>query len=488
MLVDTDYLPIELIFNLLCICRRPGFPSLISINRALLSRGLWSGSLAEPFRLSFWLRLCQSASLLDEAAIPYPTLLAADWLAWRPDEQFRHLVNAWVQAPDSERVRQERNAAVLRIQEGAALTRIQQRETAGLQILGIYTGQELTPLGEQVLSGQAIPKPPTARWRILEDDRLLAPYPPDWALLWDLEAYLDPLAPGVYSLADQALRLASQRGALEGGEETLHTTALPAVLERGLGHYPPVALLHKLAGQPVIRVLSGTVLEFSSEEEMGRLRRSPAWRRDLEHLLSPRHVFLTPWQAPRVLRRLLRQGFLSEHDLEGLDDASGGEQPEPNQEGVKPARGGFSKADRVYLISLVLLAEGLESPFAPPPGLFAKLSRQMDVSLRASAARWATKALQKISPQPRWLPEIDPPPIPEGELIERLRHAIHKSETIDILYQASNRHTPEYRHVAPLLVEQRGERWYLIAYCHTRRANRTFRLDRMKIVDSIPGT
>lgn len=51
---------------------------------------------------------------------------------------------------------------------------------------------------------------------------------------------------------------------------------------------------------------------------------------------------------------------------------------------------------------------------------------------------------------------------------------------LDILYRAPG-YPAEHRRITPLLIEQRGEQTYVIAYCQTRRAQRTFRLDRMEI-------
>jgi len=106
--------------------------------------------------------------------------------------------------------------------------------------------------------------------------------------------------------------------------------------------------------------------------------------------------------------------------------------------------------------------------------------------LRASAARRAYRAIKHVVPHPYWIPEEEAPPIPEPELIARIERAIEKEQSIDVLYQALGRATPEHRCLSPLVVEQRGLRFYLIAYCHTRRANRTFRLDRLQWLDEPP--
>jgi predicted DNA-binding transcriptional regulator YafY len=72
---------------------------------------------------------------------------------------------------------------------------------------------------------------------------------------------------------------------------------------------------------------------------------------------------------------------------------------------------------------------------------------------------------------------------PKVELLTIIQTAIDREDTVDVLYTASGRHSEEQRHLSPLLIEQRGERYYLVAYCHTRKANRTFRLDRLKLVE-----
>ena len=54
---------------------------------------------------------------------------------------------------------------------------------------------------------------------------------------------------------------------------------------------------------------------------------------------------------------------------------------------------------------------------------------------------------------------------------------------IDVLYRVPG-YPAEHRRITPLLIETRGEYVYVSAYCQNRRAQRTFRLDRIEI----PGT
>ncbi len=79
-----------------------------------------------------------------------------------------------------------------------------------------------------------------------------------------------------------------------------------------------------------------------------------------------------------------------------------------------------------------------------------------------------------------------PTPIPKGRqvpILQLLEKHIQLQQALDILYRAPGYQT-EKRRITPLLIEQRGEYTYIQAYCQNRRANRTFRLDRMEI----PGT
>lgn len=70
--------------------------------------------------------------------------------------------------------------------------------------------------------------------------------------------------------------------------------------------------------------------------------------------------------------------------------------------------------------------------------------------------------------------------VPKLELLEKY---LRLQQAIDVLYRAPG-YPAEQRRITPLIIEQRGEQTYVIAYCQTRRAQRTFRLDRMEI----PGT
>lgn len=76
-----------------------------------------------------------------------------------------------------------------------------------------------------------------------------------------------------------------------------------------------------------------------------------------------------------------------------------------------------------------------------------------------------------------------PTPAPKGKAIPILRlleKHIQLQQAVDILYRLPGCQA-EKRRITPLLIERRGKHTYVSAYCQNRRANRTFRLDRMQI-------
>ena len=466
------YLIIELIFNLLCVCRHLAKPSSQALRRAMYQRGLYFGTFDDLPRFSFWVRLCRNAALLDEAFPPRPTLYVSDWLALSIPNQFSDLLEAWQEAPTRPDLRGIRQQLPRLILEGSELSPTYRKELVGLQALGICESDGLTTFGYMFLNKRLdrLPDEKAKPWQFFNNE-LQVPYPPDWGLLWHLEAFLDPIDPGIYLLSEESQRLAVQRGALEKKPSLLQ------ILERGLGESAPTDLVQRLKAQPLLRILPGTVLEFTSSEELKELRQARTMRRDLNHILSPRHVFLGVNQAPQIINRLHRRGLLAENDIQRFC----------SQDGYEPNDKTFTATERTYLFSLMLIADGLNISLAPPLGLLAKLTTGLGIKLRASAASKAKEMLDQLGPKPDWVPEEEPPPLPTQELVEKIERAIRKELPIDILYQAADRSMPEHRHLTPLLVEQRGLRFYLIAYCHKRRANRTFRLDRMTYLDEPPS-
>lgn len=464
-----DYLPIEVIFNLLCVCRRIQATSTQSIRRAMYRRGLYYGTYDMLPRFSFWIKLCQSAALLDEQLPPRPTLFVPDWLALSLPDQFDHLLDTWYTASSIPRIQRVRRELPQLLLDQEELSQTHRKELIGLQALGFCSDDVLTHFGYHLLTDKStefdLPAPST--WKIVSHE-LHVSYPPEWSLLWELEVYLEPIDPGIYPIDKKAIRKAVQQGEREG------SGSLTSVVERGLQEPLPQDLAQCLESQPTVKVLSGPVLEFSSQDELLALRQNASMRRDLSRILSSHHVHIETWQADRILNRLGRLGLLSEKDIQHYGEEAF---PSPTV---------LSRSDQAYLLSLMIISDGLGVRMSAPPGLLGKLTAGLPMILRTSAARKASKALDEALPRPTWVPEEELPPIPEPQIIEKMESAINKQVSVDVLYQKADQYQAEYRRLTPLMIEQRGLRFYLIAYCHKRRANRTFRLDRLQLLDEPP--
>lgn len=462
------YLPIEVIFNLLCVCRSLRSTSTQAIRRGMYRRGLYYGSYDSIANFGFWVGLCQAAFLLDEGLPPRPTLYAPDWLSMPWVEQFATLVEAWKNMPANPRIQLARAQLITLLLSGEELVTSYQRETGGLEALGLYERGELTFWGSEFLKGTLRLNPNAAvqAWEI-SDDELHIPYPPNWKTLWDLESYLTPIDPGIYALDEKALRRAVQHTENDASD-------LLQILQQGLRESLPQELIRRIESQPILIVLPGLVLEFSSPEELSQLRRNVSIRQEMAAILSPHHVYIETWQAERVLERLQRFGLVSNKDmLSSRRDSL-----------LNQLR--LTNNERAYLLCTLLIQDGLDIPTSAPPGLLAKLTEDLPVVLRAAAARNAKAILEEHMPRSTWLHEEEIPPVPEIYTINRIEEAIQKQQVIDILYQKAAQYHPEYRRVSPLSIEQRNLRFYLIAYCHIRKANRTFRLDRLQLLQEPP--
>ncbi len=418
-------------------------------------------------RVSFWIRLCQAGGLLSKNWPLAPGPLALDWLSWPVARQWRYLLRVWMDIPADPYRRKVRVQLLQNLAGGAVKNwhRKTPEELAGLRYFGLWSSSDLTLLGKVVLVERMhdLPEPVYSPWQ-LYDQELIVNYPSDWRLLWELEVFLVPYRPGHYLLTSAALRRAAQRGDFR---------RLAALLEQASGAPIPVTLQQRLAHTPTARVLPGPVIEFSSPEELAALRAFPAFRPRLEHLLSPRAVALDPSDRT-LLYRFEMMGLLADTSWH----VSPGKAPAKSLSFNEATP---SQADRVYLAGLIRAAEALRFPVSPPDGLLQQLEADLEEFAVRAIERQTQKIVENLSP-PRWAaPEPDFPPHPPGALLETLREAILYEETLEVSYRGPGRPAAEIRRLSPLAIEERGGRTYLLAYCHTRRGNRTFRLDRLTL-------
>jgi hypothetical protein len=94
------------------------------------------------------------------------------------------------------------------------------------------------------------------------------------------------------------------------------------------------------------------------------------------------------------------------------------------------------------------------------------------------------------SPPEDALPHHAQPSVPRplcSDLLPRLRRAIARRRTLEIVYDTGGRGSLDTRRIRPLLLEPHGPHWYLRAYCIRARAERTFRVDRLHHLTIVGG-
>lgn len=194
------------------------------------------------------------------------------------------------------------------------------------------------------------------------------------------------------------------------------------ILQNGLKTSLPASLRAQILNQPALNIATVTILEFSSPAELRQLRQAPALRQHFQQILSPRHASIDPQDQPRILALLKRHGIQA-----NMPDTK--EPPDNSPKKKEPPRTHFQRS-----------------------GLLQPLGNDIP-------------------------------------LIDLLQQALQQQTAIEMLYHAPVSHpaavpAPETHRITPLIIEERGGYTYIIAYSHNRRAQRTYRLDRIEI----PGT
>jgi predicted DNA-binding transcriptional regulator YafY len=64
--------------------------------------------------------------------------------------------------------------------------------------------------------------------------------------------------------------------------------------------------------------------------------------------------------------------------------------------------------------------------------------------------------------------------------LEDLRRAAHEQRQVAVIYQSATNAEAKKRKIDPYALVFRAGLWYLVGYCHLRKAPRTFRVDRMQ--------
>jgi predicted DNA-binding transcriptional regulator YafY len=78
---------------------------------------------------------------------------------------------------------------------------------------------------------------------------------------------------------------------------------------------------------------------------------------------------------------------------------------------------------------------------------------------------------------------VETPAAPsQAEQLAALRQSIRRRETLRVRYRNADG-APSQRDIRPLWLEEHAGQWYLGAYCALRQDERTFRVDRMELIE-----
>jgi len=322
----------------------------------------------------------------------------------------------------------------------------------------------LTPLGAWLL-GQPEASPPqddTQPLALGQDLILSLPPRPQLAGLLALAEWAK-MSPGPH------LRLtpASMARALERGGSLQD---LFAVLARYAA--PPLTTTQRNTLQEwALKAISVTLracilLETANPDQMIELWSEKNIRSHLGRQLTAQLAMVQTPDLENFIRTLRRCGLLVRSLLS------------VNGEGIDHLASGDAFWLAVAFLVHAHLARRLSLTSVPPAAVLDRLSPSLGPAGLAAAESAAEEAIARLD-EALDGPAPLAPAMPQEVLLSQLEAAIQTGESIHIRYWSAWRGEITERLIEPQHIEWRGDKLYLIAYCHLRDAERTFRLDRI---------
>jgi predicted DNA-binding transcriptional regulator YafY len=157
-----------------------------------------------------------------------------------------------------------------------------------------------------------------------------------------------------------------------------------------------------------------------------------------------------------------------------MDKGPGGGFYLPEDYRLDPAT--FTSEEAVALAVGGSIADGYQI-FESGDGLrraLVKLEASLPEEYRADVRAARERLLFDTTGWHRWPSAVTP-----GAHLDTLRAALWGARQVDILYRKPRDEEGDWRRVEPYGLVCKAGTWYLVAYCHTRRDFRTFRVDRI---------
>jgi Predicted transcriptional regulator len=226
---------------------------------------------------------------------------------------------------------------------------------------------------------------------------------------------------------------------------------------------------------PALRLAEGALLLADAPGDLERALRGRSVRRYAQRL-APGVALVRAEHVAAVTRALARQGIAVDRLPGGGALAAGGALP------AAPLAPGECAALLVACACYRRHApEGL--PLVIPATLEARLWQGVTPPLRAAVEAALAGIEAPEGPAADGGTATDAAPLPPADpdaALRTVQRALRRQRLVTIAYDTGGEGRITRRTVRPLGLERRGERWLLHAYCLQRRAERTFRLDRVR--------
>lgn len=363
----------------------------------------------------------------------------------------------------------------------------------------------ISPAGRYCVLRQAVPQPTLpyeagqwqAKWSPPSADAhgvliLLAPAMLPQALYQPASCFdLSDIAPLISTTPRWMWRLdrdAAQRSFQRG----LKARHLILMLEQRLGKPLPAGLpktLYRWAAQASAWVLqTGTLLQTDDASQLTQVLTQPGIRRCIERTLSPRAVLIKADKQAALLRQLKLLGltpWVSPDIANNPMMVSDGFEQSSLAHAYVAARLGYA------------LPELSNLGYRCPWGVIEDLARHLNKHDLAIAEQLIQQVLaSNPHPQPSLTmtapdAESDPVLAPEqtqqsASYLAQIEQAIAKAEALQIRYYSASDDRISERVIEPTRLDKRGTVLYVVAYCQQAKAERVFRLDRIRALNKPP--
>ena len=214
----------------------------------------------------------------------------------------------------------------------------------------------------------------------------------------------------------------------------------------------------------VFRFRHVTLLEAEDRAAFQPLLTDRALRPYVTEWLSPRHAVIAENERVRLRRMFERRG---------MSIAAA-----PDTEHPYSVRLLLTRRDIQTLVGALRVYRQMTVADGGDVAALDSLVTTLEHPLTWREQREAESLAVTFAPNPTELPQ---PTADTGDAPTRIEHAISAEADMTIIYRVPGRQ-PEQRRVTPMQVYTENAQTYLVAYCHLRKAQRTFRVDRLQIV------